>query len=118
MEFAIKVALAIFFSFCASSFTDYFYRRLLYGGSVNLVLMLVSMFGFPLLVFFSVCHWFAYFLLGALLNKYFGRDPRANMFELSAIQRKYGDNVNAVTNILFAMGVISLLYDLYLYFFD
>lgn len=119
MDFVISVVLAIILSICASSFTDYFYRSFIMNGSIfSLVLMLVSMFGFPIMVFVAVAHWFAYFLLGALLHKYFGRDPRASIIDLSTIQRKYGDMINTASNFLFAMGVVSLLYDLYLYFFD
>ena len=117
MDFVISVVLAIILSICASSFTDYFYRRIM-SGSIFLVLMLVSMFGFPLLVFIAVSHWFAYFLLGALLHKYFGRDPRARIVDLPEFRRKYGNTVNTVSNFLFCMGIVSLLFDLYLYFFD
>jgi len=119
MDFVISVVLAIILSICASSFTDYFYRRFIMTESVfSLIFMLVSMFGFPLMVFVAVAHWFAYFLLGALLHKYFGRDPRASIIDLSALQRKYGNTVNTISNFLFCMGIVSLLFDLYLYFFD
>ncbi len=117
MNFITTVIMAIVLSLLASTLTDYFYKRFLRYGFISLILMLLSMFGFPLIIFFFCARWYAYLLLGALLHKYFGYDTTTPIYFQSEFQRKHGGKINSISTFLFAMAAISLIFDLYYYFF-